>query len=165
MRTFFGICVASALAATCVAVETAADPLDDLVAHARPPDEAALMVFYDKARNEYGAAPNDIIKEQVMQRWDNAFCAAVNRVTTFADWTGRVRRINFNGYFEVDLGGYIKVYDLGIKPSSRQFQIISTLKEGQPVKISGSFTHGGEGCDVFINREFEVRLTGIAPLQ
>jgi len=164
LRTLLGICTAVALAATCAAVETAADPLDDTVAQARPPDEAALMVFYDKARKEYSAAPNSIIQDQVMQRWDKAFCAAVNKVTTFADWTGRVRRINFNGYFEVDLGGYIRVYDLGIKPSSRQFQIISTLKEGQPIKISGSFTHGGEGCDVFVNREFEVRLTNIAPL-
>lgn len=161
MRTFFGICTAVALAVTCAA----ADPLDDIVAQARPPDEAALMVFLDKAQTEYRAAPNNIIQEQVMERWDKAFCDAVNKVTTFTDWTGRVNQINFNGYFEVDLGGYIKVQDIGIEPSTRLFKIISTLKEGQPIKISGSFTHGGEGCDVFVNREFEVRLTNIAPLQ
>jgi hypothetical protein len=147
------------------AVEVVAAPLDSVVEQARPPDEAALMVFYEKASKEYSAAPNSIIQEQVMQRWDKAFCTAVNKVTTFANWTGHVNKINFNGYFEVDLGGYIHVYDLGIKPSSRQFQIISTLKEGQPIRISGSFTHGGEGCDVFVNRSFEVRLTDVAPLQ
>lgn len=100
-----------------------------------------------------------------MNRWDKAFCAAVDKVTTFTNWTGHVNQINFNGYFEVDLGGYIHVYDLGIQPSSRQFQIISTLKEGQPIKMSGSFTHGGEDCDLFVDRGFEVRLTNIAPLQ
>jgi hypothetical protein len=123
------------------------------------------MVFYPKATAEYRAAPNSIIQDQVMQRWDKAFCDAVNKVTAFTDWTGRVNQINFNGYFEVDLGGYIKVQDIGIEPSSRLFKIVSTLKVEQPIKISGSFVHGGEGCDVFVNREFEVRLTNIAPLQ
>jgi hypothetical protein len=149
----------------CSAIETAADPLDDLVAQTRPPDEAGLMVFYPKARDEYRSAPNSIIQDQVMERWNNAFCSTVNKVMNFADWTGRVNKINFNGYFEVDLGGYIKVQDIGIEPSTRLFKIISTLKEDQPIKISGSFVHGGEACDVFVNREFEVRLTNIAPLQ
>jgi hypothetical protein len=161
LRTSFGICAAIALVVT----GAAADPIDDLVAQARPADEAALMVFYPKASKEYSAAPNAIIQDQVMERWDKAFCDAVNKVTTFTDWTGRVNQINFNGYFEVDLGGYIKVQDIGIEPSARLFKVVSTLRVDQPIKFSGSFAHGGEGCDVFVNREFEVHLTSITPLQ
>jgi hypothetical protein len=87
LRTLFGVCATVAPAATCASV-----PLDDLVEKARPRDEAALLVFDYKASREYSAAPNSIIQEQVMNRWDKAFCLAVNKVTTFTKWTGHVNK-------------------------------------------------------------------------
>jgi len=139
-----------------------APPVDPVV-QARPADEAALMT-HDQDSAEMRAAPNDIIRTQVEARLDKAFCAAVNKVKEFSNWTGRVQRINFNGYFEIDLGGYITLHDIDITPSTELFKVIAALREGQPIKVSGYFKHGAEACSIFVNREFSVHLTKITPL-
>lgn len=143
--------------------DASATPAVDPIVQARPKDEADLMTF-DQASAEVRGAPNDIIRQQVEDRWDKAFCAAVGNVTNFLNWTGRVETINENGYFEVDLGGYITLVDIGIVKGSDLYKVITGLHQDQPVKISGYFTHGGEACDIFVNRKFGVHLSVISPL-
>ena len=138
----------------------------DPVVQARPPDEAALLTYdgsWNKAYAEVGAAPNVIVRNQVESRWDKRFCAAMNKLKYFNNWTGRVGDINFNGYFEVELGEYINVYEI-IEPSAKAFTVISGLRYNQPIKVSGYFLHGPEACSVFNDRRFKVYLTSIAPL-
>jgi len=135
----------------------------DPVVQARPADEAALMME-DKATAEVRAAPNDIVRSQVHERWDKTFCAAIDNVKNFTNWTGRVHDINFNGYFEVNIGQYIILYDLDITSSTPLFKILSGLHNDQPIIISGYFIHDAESCAIFVDRTFKVHLTSIAPL-
>lgn len=132
------------------------------IAAQRPADEASLM-HWDAAYAAVTSAPNEIIRGRVEKEQDERFCSAVHRIETIRNWTGTIREIKFNGYFEVDAGGYITLADPDIRPGSRLFATLSGLKEGQAVRLSGRLGHD-DTCSALSGRRLTVHLSSIAPL-
>jgi hypothetical protein len=131
----------------------------------QPPDQASLNMW-GKWYAERSAAPNEIVRSKIDDKWTKSYCDARHKITKFENWTGKVSTINWNGYFEVNLGSYQKMYDITIKPGSKLFDTISTLREGQPVKISGSVIPDPNpaGCNIMTTSDMDVIMTKISPL-
>jgi hypothetical protein len=154
----------------------------DPVVLARPADEADMLRRIAIVDNSLASERplNDIVRDQMQDRWDRQFCSAIGKAREIANWTGRVREIRWNGYFEVELDPEQHVVlvssDLArgralqepVTVPAQLFKAISGLSKGQPVRFSGYFdpgyAQGVAGCYANMVRDFTVRLTSVEPL-
>jgi len=148
----------------------------DPVITQRPKDEEAFISIPEKAADAEEHPLNDIVEREISDRWNKIYCNAANKIDHFENWTGRISAIHDTGYFEVDLGGMTKVQD-ELKPGTPLFNVISSLKEGQGVMVSGLFNRDREnpneqeaGCSpevVSANfpQQYSVILNQIEPLK
>ena len=136
----------------------------------RPADEAAIMLneWVRNSSKEAKAAPNDIAREPIEKKWEQRYCDATNKLKTFKEWTGLVWTIKSTGYFEVklDADDLTRVYELDLKPGTPIFNVISTLREKQAIKMSGTFVQPVNHCasSMVFSAEFRVNFTKIEPL-
>jgi hypothetical protein len=144
-----------------------AQPLPDL-SQSLPPDQAALVNYelnYDIAYKEVVTnSVNDIKRAEAEKRWDKIYCGGIERIKKFDNWIGRVHDLKENGYISVEFSKYNEMVDITIEPGTRMYKVISELREGQPVKISGYVEHEQISCQgVFDRDSISVRFTNISP--
>jgi hypothetical protein len=111
----------------------------------QPADEAAFIAAKTQIASDYDQAPNDIVKGQIYDRWRNGGSCAALKSPKFADWTGTVKSILSDGGFIVEMGDGVSV-EADVDQSSPVFKVISGLREGDSVKISGAFVSDDSKC-------------------
>jgi hypothetical protein len=153
-----------------------------------PESQAAFTDVIATARDAYDAAANDLAKGGERPKRGLALCSE-QRSTEVKEWVGTVYRLSTNsegrGVLSVELPGdiwlstwNIALADAGsntlIATESPLFATLSTLKEGQPVIVSGVLFEDQAGVDCFKEMsmlmdstmsqpEFLFRFTGVRP--
>lgn len=139
----------------------------------QPVDEAAFIAAKVAVASAYDQAPNDIVKGQIYDRWRNTGSCAALKSAKFADWTGTVSSILSGGGFIVDLGDGVQI-ESDVDQSSPVFKVISGLREGNSVKVSGAFVSDDPKCAAQViappwgdsavkNPDFKVTFSEVAP--
>ena len=115
-----------------------------------PIDESVFTGYKGHDLQDYDAAPNDIAKSRIFERWKKDVCIAVKTPNIF-DWTGRVSAITAKGLLSgpgivIDIGDGVSVE--ANLPQGPLLELAATLSIGQDIKFSGTFNPGKEGCPV-----------------
>jgi hypothetical protein len=140
----------------------------------QPPDEAAFIAAKVQVASDYDQAPNDIVKGQIYDRWRNGGSCVALKSPKFSDWTGTVKSVLSDGGFIVDIGEDVSV-ESDVDQSSPVFKVISGLREGDSVKISGTFVSDDPKCAAQViappwgdsavkSPDFKVTLSDVTPL-
>jgi len=106
-----------------------------------PPDEAAFLAAKVAVESRFDNAPNDMVKHQIAGAWRNGGTCSALKTATFTNWIGTIAKIEYNGDLYVDLGDNVTL-DASIHTASPLFKVVSTLKEGDAVEVSGVFDPG-----------------------
>jgi hypothetical protein len=102
------------------------------------PDEIAFLASKDAAAARFDNAPNDMVKHQIAGVWRNGGTCSALKTATFTNWTGTIAKIYYDGDLYVDLGDNVTL-DASIDTASPLFKVVSTMKEGDAVEVSGAF--------------------------
>lgn len=128
-------------------------------------------------RKEYDSAKNDLAKGGIRRTRAKAICAA-QPLPEVEDWVGTIETLTTNGdglgvlEIEIDNDIYLETWnnfisDAGsntlIDPDTELFKTLSSLEEGQRVKVSGSFIELNEKLDCFIDQRLTQRSTMMKP--
>jgi hypothetical protein len=128
-------------------------------------------------RKEYDGAKNDLAKGGIRRTRAKAICAA-QPLPEVEDWVGTIETLTTNGDglgvfdIEIDNDIYLGTWnnimsDAGsntlIDPDTELFKTLSSLEEGQRVKVSGSFIELNEKLDCFIDKRLTQRSTMMKP--
>lgn|GEM_PF-6864644 len=106
-----------------------------------PPAEAAFLAAKVAVESRFDSAPNDMVKHQVAGAWRNGGTCSALKTATFTNWIGTITKIEYNGDLFVDLGDNVSL-DASIDTKSPLFKVVSKLKEGDAVEVSGVFDPG-----------------------
>jgi hypothetical protein len=139
----------------------------------QPVDEATFIAAKVQVASDYDQAPNDVVKGQIYDRWRAAGSCVALRSPKFADWTGTVNSILSGGGFIVDIGEGV-LLEGDVDQSSPVFKVISGLRDGDSVKISGTFTSDDPKCAAQViappwgdsavkSPDFKVTFSQVAP--
>lgn len=107
----------------------------------QPAAETAFLASKRAFESRFDNAPNDMVKHQIAGEWKNGGTCSALKTATFTNWIGTIVKIVYNGDLYVDLGDDVTL-GASIKTSSPLFQVVSTLKEGDAVEVSGVFDPG-----------------------
>lgn len=140
----------------------------------QPADEAAFIAAKVQVASDYDQAPNEIVKGQIYDRWRNSGSCAALKSPEFADWTGTVKSTLSGGGFIVDLGEGVEI-ESDVDQSSPVFKVISGMREGDSVKVSGTFVSDDPKCAAQViavpwgdsavkNPDFKVTFSNVTPL-
>ena len=138
-----------------------------------PADEAALIAAKTSVASAYDDAPNDIVKGQIYDDWRRTGSCAALKSPDFVDWIATVKSIQSGGGFIVEIGGGVEL-ESTLGPSTPLFKVISGLREGDTVKISGQFVSDDPKCAIQViappwgdsaikNPDFNVSFSEITP--
>ena len=132
----------------------------DLMKQGRPADEVAFITAVDQGKSAAKQAANDMAKGGTRAVRKTAICAALPS-HDIADWTGKITELSSNsegkGVLAIDIDDGITLVTWNnalsdtsdqtlIDPSSSLFKTVSSLKEGDAIKFSGSFIDSDEDC-------------------
>lgn len=147
-------------------------PLSALRAQDVPPEQAAFVQAIVSSRDEYDAAKNDLAKGGVRPKRADAICTAVS-APEVSNWIGTVYNLTTNGdgwgVLSVELEGetWVSTWNNSfsdtrdqtlIDPSSKLFEQLAMLEEGQSVIFSGEFIKDSNAADCF--REQSMTMDG-----
>jgi hypothetical protein len=106
---------------------------------AQPAAELAFFAAKDAVQSQFISAQNDMVKHQIAGAWkDHGPCSAL-KTPKFTNWLGTISKIKYDGDVNFDIGDDIKL-ETSVDSSSRLFKDeIAHLKQGDAVKISGTF--------------------------
>lgn len=116
----------------------------DLAAAAMPPDQALYAKWQNEALEGASGAQNAIVSAQRREAFEKQWCIATKRLRTFVDWTGTVTIEDQS----TDSGSHIAVIEVAAEPfgirataseGTALFATAATLKDGEPVRVSGAF--------------------------
>ena|ERR1022692_116472 len=123
-------------------------PVDPMFAQ-RPAAELAIVTFKDHSVSSISNAPNEIVKEKLSHGWNLALCKKLETLGHIKDWTAEVSVILPNSV-EFDATPHLTpTLALGedIGPQGPLMDQISSLREGQRVKVSGEVVGLGPNDD------------------
>ena len=150
-----------------------------------PPSQLKFVNVIEKARNKIDAAETDLQESVALRQRDKDLCAILGNYTA-TNWTGVIDSVGANGegkaHVEIKIADNVKIKtwsnafsDLGdntlIPSSSKFFDNLVALKDGDPVTFSATFLRGDNFClkkanltQTFyaIDPGFIVRFTNIA---
>jgi hypothetical protein len=150
-----------------------------------PPSQLKFVKVIEEARNKIDAAETDLQESVALRKRDKDLCAILGNYTA-TNWTGVIDSVGANGegkaHVEIKIADNVKIKtwsnafsDLGdntlIPSSSKFFDNLVALKDGDPVTFSATFLRGDNFClkkanltQTFyaIDPGFIVRFTNIA---
>lgn len=112
-------------------------PAPDIVQAHAPEAETKILDAKTAFDADIGA-PNDIVRDEIQKKKSTAWRNAVLEIGDFANWTAYVSSIDSDGRIELRLSQtlVLKVW-ADVSRGGSLFSTIRTLREGQPVYISG----------------------------
>jgi hypothetical protein len=138
-------------------------PTDIVKAHA-PESETKLLgaaqVFHAQRENKSNA-PNDLVADEIRKKNDSIWRNAVLRIGHFKQWAAYVRRFNsIDKTIELQLSEplFLK-FQADVPPGGTMGSTIRTLREGQPVYISGRIAND----DIEFTKDSTIREDEFAP--
>ena len=149
------------------------DRQEDDIMEQRPADQKALFLIFNNGRKEIKSAQNEIAETKAEDAWEKKWCATTKKLRSFDGWTGTISELRWNGYFSVEISFYPKddgtlnLYDLDIKEGTDMFEVISKLKKGMHVKVSGYFVEPETGCFDGARlrlQDIHVNITKVSPI-
>lgn len=152
-----------------------------------PSDQVRFTSAVVSARTSYRSAPNELAAGGIRSARQQAICNIVINQSA-SDWVGKITKLTSNGdgkgVISISLAPNVQVStwnnsisDLGdhtlIDPTSSLFNVLATMKVGDPVKFSGRFSSSRTDCigeqsvtlqGSMIDPAFTMRFTSIKKL-
>lgn len=126
-----------------------------------PPEATSFLRTVAAGAQASDAATNEAQRSQARAERDRALCSTLGPGLVARGWTGVVRSVSANGagkgVLEVEIAEGVRLQtahsafgDVGkgtlVEPSSRVFDLLQLLEEGDKIRLSGRFVRDGEEC-------------------
>lgn len=129
---------------------------DSIIRQNMAPDQARYVEMWADEHSAENAAPNDIAVNQVLDPVHERWCRITHHLVVFRQWSGRVDEIHDDG--EIAINAQIFEIRTKIGPADPLFSVVSRLRSGDPVSVTGAFRSGAfdqDDCwpDPFVDNE------------